>query len=310
MTAKFTDTRIDLTDNAGYQFEYQCEHCGRPYRTSYKPAANGIAYKPQAAPRSGAKEKAKGFFSDIGKEVSSVWHNGVDSIGTNGNSQVTIHRSSDAVRPQDQYPGTTMQPQYQPQQYPPQQPQYAPSPAEYEQAAQMSLAEAQQMYHHCPTCDAWVCDTCFDAQAGQCRHCVDNARFANIMGGATAVQSFQAQGQPAPQATVEAMTTLTDQPRISMSPNDPRYTECPSCKETVPALDYCGKCGKSLAEKIACPSCGEQTPASGKFCCECGQPLQLDPPACPDCGESVEASMKFCPNCGHSLKGDKEENDA
>jgi ribosomal protein L32 len=54
-----------------------------------------------------------------------------------------------------------------------------------------------------------------------------------------------------------------------------------------------------------CPSCGA-TGSTGKFCRECGKPLQSVPPpaasaSCPNCG-SPHQSGKFCPQCGKSLQ--------
>jgi membrane protease subunit (stomatin/prohibitin family) len=51
---------------------------------------------------------------------------------------------------------------------------------------------------------------------------------------------------------------------------------------------------------VACPSCGHQNPAGGKFCGDCGTKL---PEAsaeqfCTQCGQEVAVGAKFCGNCG------------
>jgi membrane protease subunit (stomatin/prohibitin family) len=53
------------------------------------------------------------------------------------------------------------------------------------------------------------------------------------------------------------------------------------------------------AGKVGCEKCGAQVPA-GKFCQECGSPLQAAAPAkrfCVSCGTEL-AGAKFCSNCG------------
>ncbi|MFW5878920.1 MAG: SPFH domain-containing protein [Myxococcota bacterium] len=49
-----------------------------------------------------------------------------------------------------------------------------------------------------------------------------------------------------------------------------------------------------------CPSCKAQVPP-GKFCTNCGQPMQTEPAssACSKCGNEVAAGAKFCPSCGN-----------
>jgi membrane protease subunit (stomatin/prohibitin family) len=47
---------------------------------------------------------------------------------------------------------------------------------------------------------------------------------------------------------------------------------------------------------VTCPSCGAKT-TGGKFCPECGKPLQVKL-TCPSCGAEPEGTPKFCPECG------------
>lgn len=52
------------------------------------------------------------------------------------------------------------------------------------------------------------------------------------------------------------------------------------------------------AKSDVCPQCG--TKASGKFCNQCGEKLQL---ACASCGTAASPSARFCQQCGASLSG-------
>ena len=76
---------------------------------------------------------------------------------------------------------------------------------------------------------------------------------------------------------------------------------CPKCGATLPAgAKFCLLCGEKIEtapEKIICPSCGKETP-KGKFCMECGAPLENK---CPKCGAEVPAGAKFCLECGEKL---------
>ncbi len=48
----------------------------------------------------------------------------------------------------------------------------------------------------------------------------------------------------------------------------------------------------------ACGNCGNENPASAKFCAQCGQSLTL---ACPSCGSPYAAGAQFCTECGTPL---------
>ncbi len=51
----------------------------------------------------------------------------------------------------------------------------------------------------------------------------------------------------------------------------------------------------SAAESVTCSSCGESTPASGRFCIHCGAPRQQ---TCSSCGEPLVSGARFCMQCG------------
>jgi predicted amidophosphoribosyltransferase len=44
-----------------------------------------------------------------------------------------------------------------------------------------------------------------------------------------------------------------------------------------------------------CASCHSQIPVGGKFCPECGQPMQKH---CTNCNASLSPTAKFCAECG------------
>ena len=75
---------------------------------------------------------------------------------------------------------------------------------------------------------------------------------------------------------------------------------CPGCGKQVPPGKFCPECGKPLQK--SCPNCGKPVPAGAKFCPSCGQ--NLAGASCPECGAQVEAGAKFCPECGNNLSGE------
>ncbi len=54
----------------------------------------------------------------------------------------------------------------------------------------------------------------------------------------------------------------------------------------------------NAAEQVKCASCGELTPAAGRFCIHCAAPLQQ---TCPNCGAPVVAGARFCMQCATPL---------
>ena len=51
---------------------------------------------------------------------------------------------------------------------------------------------------------------------------------------------------------------------------------------------------------VNCSNCGNQIPATSKFCPECGK-QQATSKFCPECGAKVSSTAKFCPECGFKL---------
>jgi class 3 adenylate cyclase/predicted ATPase len=54
----------------------------------------------------------------------------------------------------------------------------------------------------------------------------------------------------------------------------------------------------SAVAEVDCPSCGEPTPAAGRFCIHCGVTRQQ---SCPSCGQPLVPGARFCMQCGVAL---------
>lgn len=60
------------------------------------------------------------------------------------------------------------------------------------------------------------------------------------------------------------------------------------------------------SNRIVC-SCGYANSEGGKFCVQCGKPLEMPVPQsenkiCPICGAKTELTAKFCMSCGNPLE--------
>ena len=57
---------------------------------------------------------------------------------------------------------------------------------------------------------------------------------------------------------------------------------------------------------IVCTACGAENAPGTKFCCNCGNKLEIpappEPKICPNCGATVAAGMRFCGECGQKME--------
>lgn len=113
----------------------------------------------------------------------------------------------------------------------------------------------------------------------------------------------QGQAQPAQQQDA-APNELTSAIAIDGKSTDAMsaVTLCANCGAPLPeGAKFCNECGHKVQVlqkgEVICPNCGNPTPA-GKFCIECGSPLER---RCPNCGVALPPRGKFCPECGQRL---------
>lgn len=58
-----------------------------------------------------------------------------------------------------------------------------------------------------------------------------------------------------------------------------------------------GNNDNNSGEANICTSCGAKIPQGSKFCCECGNKIEVRV-FCPECGAELANGMKFCSQCG------------
>lgn len=93
----------------------------------------------------------------------------------------------------------------------------------------------------------------------------------------------------------------------SQAQKAPSSAKCAKCGRSLPeGAKFCFECGTKAHNadgKVTCPKCNHTTP-QGKFCINCGEPLQC---TCPNCSNVIPNGAKFCLECGHKLQGANNE---
>jgi membrane protease subunit (stomatin/prohibitin family) len=95
----------------------------------------------------------------------------------------------------------------------------------------------------------------------------------------------QGYAQPQPQQA---------QPQEQPPPQAPAPVEDAAPAAPAPAT-VAAATAATTAATVECGNCHNQVPASGKFCAECGTPMQKH---CTNCNASLGATAKFCAECG------------
>lgn len=100
-----------------------------------------------------------------------------------------------------------------------------------------------------------------------------------------------------------AQATNMTQQASQAPPTVQAVSECPKCKEKIPASSkFCSRCGANIAS-MTCLSCGATVSADSKFCDQCGKTFGAA--KCPDCGTDNDACARFCLKCGRNLQPPK-----
>lgn len=248
MLHSFTRNHNDLSTEAGFQFEFFCDCCGNGFKSTFQESSTYNSRK-----KSDRLGRGAGMLGGLlgGKLGDLGW---------------AIERGADAVgsRLDDRSPAWRK---------------------EQEAAFDEAQEEVRGYFHKCPSCNAWVCDDCWNEDEGLCIECAPRE----------AAYVAKARNQ--------AMRNNIDQEaetaKVWHGKLENRVTICPVCGKPAGTGKFCNECGAPLTMN-KCPTCGALVPPNMKFCGECGSPI-VTKKICPGCGAENPPEMKFCGECGTKL---------
>lgn len=139
---------------------------------------------------------------------------------------------------------------------------------ERDKAFRAAFEEAKANFHRCPKCMNYVCDQCWNADAGLCRNCAPSAEVEAEA--AFAAGKVQAAGEKAVLEGIHEGKHMDVKTR--------RQLVCPDCGAETEGAKFCPECGKKLATSAFCTSCGAALAAEVKFCGDCGAKQEPAPP--------------------------------
>jgi Double zinc ribbon len=132
---------------------------------------------------------------------------------------------------------------------------------EHDTAFAAAIEQAKAHFHRCPSCVTYVCDRCWNAEAGLCLECAPNAAVAAEA--AFAAGKVQAVGEKA------ALEGIHEGKHTDVKQR--KQLVCPDCGTETGGAKFCPNCGKQMAARKFCTECGAALPSPGaKFCGECG----------------------------------------
>lgn len=130
----------------------------------------------------------------------------------------------------------------------------------WDAAFRKAVEEGKQKFKQCSRCGKWVCpEHCWNASRGQCETCAPDLQEEAASAQATAAKD--------------------------------------QIWEKARQVDQTAGVSAAAPQTAMCPSCGAKSTA-GKFCTECGKPMQAAKVACVNCKAELAAGAKFCPECG------------
>ncbi len=131
---------------------------------------------------------------------------------------------------------------------------------ERDKAFRAAVEQAKANFHRCPRCTNYVCDSCWNGEAGLCRECAPSAEVEAEA--AFASGKTQAAGEKA------ALEGIHEGKHMDVKTR--RQLVCPDCGAETQGAKFCPECGSKLAQKSFCAECGSAVLPEAKFCPECG----------------------------------------
>ncbi len=123
-----------------------------------------------------------------------------------------------------------------------------------------AVEQAKKHFHRCPRCRQYVCDQCWNRDAGLCVSCAPSAEIE--IEAARAAGAVYAAGEKA------ALEGIREGKQMDVKRR--RQLVCPECGAETKGGKFCPECGAKLGSKAFCTECGTELSPGTKFCPECG----------------------------------------
>ena len=252
MLQAFTRNYEDNSTDAGHQFTFYCDICNDGYKSSFIESAT---YK---------KQKGVRFLGQAAGVAGSLLGGRLSNVGN------AAERGGNILG--ERFEG--MSPEWQ---------------KEHEQAFGQAQNEARRHFHRCPNDNKYVCDHCWNEEAGLCTDCAPRQEVYVAQAFAAAMRrNIDEAGQLATvwKGKIESKTTI-----------------CSVCGKPAGTGKFCNNCGASMELKV-CPDCGAKNAQNVRFCGNCGHSLAQAAAStglCAACGFQNAPGVKFCGGCGNKL---------
>ncbi|MDR2865792.1 MAG: zinc ribbon domain-containing protein [Methanomassiliicoccaceae archaeon] len=254
MLQAFTKNYNDNSTEAGFQFTFNCDACGDGYKSSF---IESETFK---------KKKASKLFGGLARIGGSLV-GGRTATAANAASDTTSIYS-------ERFEGMT--PEWH---------------KEHENAFVKAQNESKKHFHKCPGDNNYVCDQCWNEDAGLCTGCAPRQEVYVAKAAAGAMKR---------NIDEKAATAVVWDGKI-----ESKTTICPQCGKQAGTGKFCNNCGANM-EQASCPKCGAKNSPNVRFCNNCGLDLKAAPPAppappsgkCSACGFQNDPGTKFCGGCG------------
>jgi len=251
MLQAFTRNYNDNSADAGFQFTFYCDVCNDGYKSSF---IESETYK---------KKKTTSFLGKTAGLAGGLFSGKAARVGH------TAERGGNILS--ERHDGKS--PEWR---------------KEYEAAFERAQNEAKQHFHRCPGDTKYVCDQCWNEDAGLCTGCAPRQEVYVAKAHASAMKrniDEKAATSTVWQGNIESKTTM-----------------CPQCGKPAGSGKFCNNCGASMELK-ECPKCGAKNAQAVSFCNNCGENLKASAQPsgkCP-CGFENTPGTKFCGGCGNKL---------
>ncbi len=130
-----------------------------------------------------------------------------------------------------------------------------------DEAFRDAIEQAKDHFHRCSRCFQYVCDRCWNGDAGLCMNCAPSAEVE--------IEAARASGEVYGAGEKAALEGIRAGKKKDVKRK--RQLVCPECGAEAKGAKFCPECGYRLAVTLSCKGCSAEVPKGAKFCPECGE---------------------------------------